>query len=84
MVRMERGEGCSEPSGAGLAEEEIQLQQDSTAQCLRLCKAPAPQLCSGRLYYLHHRVVIIALIFFLAMNSCIMQQIFFFPSSILS
>lgn len=83
MARMERGEGCSEPSGSGLAEEEVQSQQDSTAHCRRLCKAPAPQLCSRRFYYLHHRVVIIALIF-LATDSCIMQQTFFPPSSILS
>lgn len=63
MARMARGEGCSEPSGEGLAEEDAQSQQDSTAQCFRLCKTPAPQLCRGRLYYLHHRVMIIALIF---------------------
>lgn len=43
MMRMERGEGCSESSGTGLAGEVAQAQQDHTIQSLRLCKAPAPR-----------------------------------------
>lgn len=58
MMRMERGEGYSEPSGTGLAREVALAQQDCIPQSRRLCRAPfqgwfRSQLYRGRLYYLY-------------------------------
>lgn len=58
MVRRERGEGYSEPSGTGLAREVALAQQDRTPQSRGLCSAPVhdrfrSQRCRGRLSYLH-------------------------------